>query len=561
MNDRLAAALHRFGNAARPAGRRAKRLWRTTKVGWFRLRRSPATRRVMVVAAILFVGTAAAAGGLALVGGTKADIGPFDTTVALHPDLTGETVVQIPPLGDVVFDSHDGPLGVNLKLDSVDPVEAQAIINTPGGVTSASESLASDVTDAVVRVVVEALAIVTLCGLLVGALAFRTMRRALLTGLTALSVTAALMGYAASTLRAESISQPRYEGLLAYAPSVVGNAEEIAVNYEEYVANLQKFVTNISEFYSLAMDMPQLGIQDDSIRVLHVSDIHLNPSAWHLMESVVQQFDIDAVADTGDMNDWGSEQEAEIFSQGVEQIEVPYVFVKGNHDSATTVAALAAYEHVIILDGEVQEVAGLNFAGVPDPRFTPDKGSEPSSEYTKQMLTESGERLARAIENAGGADLAMVHEPPMAEPLAGVVPLVLSGHTHKRSVKDLGEGTTLMVEGSTGAAGLRHFETEDPMKMEMDVLYFDPVTKALTAYDSISVGSGSETDVTLDRTVIPAEERVGEGETPISTEETATQDVPNGTEETTTQDVPNVAEETTTQDVPNVAEETATQPD
>jgi predicted MPP superfamily phosphohydrolase len=475
-----------------------------------------------VIAAILFMGTGAAAGGLALVGGTKADIGPFDTTVSLHPNLTGETVVQIPPLGDVAFDSHDGPVGVNLKLDSIDPNEAQAIINTPGGVTTASQNLASDVTDAIVRVVVEALAIVTLCGLLVGALAFRTMRRALLTGVTSLAVTAALVGYAAGTLRAESISQPRYEGLLAYAPSVVGNAEDIAVNYEEYVANLQKFVTNISEFYALAMDMPQLGIQDDSIRILHVSDIHLNPSAWHLMESVVDQFDIDAVADTGDMSQWGSEQEAEIFSRGVEQINCPYVFVKGNHDSATTVGALAAYDNVIVLDGEVQEVAGLSMAGVADPRFTPEPG-QPSSEYAQLMLEESGERLAQAIQDAGGADLAMVHEPPMSVPLTGVVPLVLAGHTHARAVQDLGEGTTLMVEGSTGAAGLRNFQSEEPMKMEMDVLYFDPVTKALTAYDSISVGAGNETDVTLDRTVIPTEEQVNEGNVQSGTESPETQ--------------------------------------
>jgi predicted MPP superfamily phosphohydrolase len=508
MNDRLAAALHRARDAARSARRGSASLWRRARTGWSRMRTSPRGRRVGLVAMILFVGTASAAGGLALVGGTKADIGPFDTTVALHPDLHGETVVTIPPLGQVAFDSHDGPVGLNLKLDSVDPVAAQAIINTPGGVSAASEDLASDVTDAVVRVVVEALAIVTLCGLLVGALAFRTVRRTMLTGVTSLAVTAALMGYAASTLRAESISQPRYEGLLAYAPSVVGNAEDIAVNYEEYVANLQKFVTNISEFYAVATNMPQLGIDDDSIRVLHVSDIHLNPSAWHLMESVVGQFDIDAVADTGDLNDWGSEQEAEIFSQGVEQIEVPYVFVKGNHDSATTVAALAAYDNVVVLDGEVQEIAGLDFAGVSDPRFTPDKGSQPSSEYAQQMLTYSGERLASAIEDAGGADVAMVHEPPMADPLTGKVPLVLAGHTHERAVHDLGEGTTLMVEGSTGAAGLRNFQSDDPMKMEMDVLYFDPVTKALTAYDSISVGAVGETDVTLNRTVIPGEDQV-----------------------------------------------------
>ncbi|MCD0446003.1 metallophosphoesterase [Glycomyces sp. A-F 0318] len=512
MNDRLAAALHRVRGAARTARSGAGSWWRGTRSGWSRLRTSQRARRAGLAVAILLVGTASAAGGLALVGGTKADIGPFDTTVALHPDLHGETVVTIPPLGRVAFDSHDGPVGLNLRLDSVDPVAAQTIINTPGGVTTASEGLAGEVTDAVVRVVVEALAIVTLCGLLIGALVFRSVRRTLLTGVTSLAVTAALMGYAASTLRAESISQPRYEGLLAYAPSVVGNAEDIAVNYETYVANLQKFVTNISEFYAVATNMPQIGIDDDSIRVLHVSDIHLNLSAWHLMESVVDQFDIDAVADTGDLNDWGSEQEAEIFSRGVEQIDAPYVFVKGNHDSSTTVAALAAYDNVVVLDGEVQEIAGLDFAGVADPRFTPDKGSQPSSEYAQQMLTYSGERLVNAIEDAGGADVAMVHEPPMAEPLAGVVPLVLAGHTHERAVHDLGDGTMLMVEGSTGAAGLRNFQSEEPIKMEMDVLYFDPVTKALTAYDSISVGAVGETDVTLNRTVIPTDEQVNEAE-------------------------------------------------
>ncbi|GAB3653463.1 metallophosphoesterase family protein [Glycomyces tarimensis] len=508
----LKAAARSVRRGAQATRRRSTRAGAKAGAWWERLRASRLARRLATAVAIILVGAASAAGGLLVVGGTNADIGPFRTTVALHPDIHGETIVNIPPLGHVVFDSHDGPLGVNLTLDSVDPEQAQVIINTPDGVSTVSETLASEVTGAVVRVVVEALAIVTLCGLIIGALAFRNMRRTLLTGLASLSVTAALMGHAASTLQPESISQPRYEGLLAYAPSVVGDVENIAADYEEYVANLQKFVTNLSGFYALATNMPQLGIDDNSIRILHVSDLHLNPSAWPVMQSVVEQFNIDAVADTGDMNDWGSEQEADIYSRGVQQIDAPYVFVKGNHDSATTVAALSAYENVVILDGEVQEIAGLRFAGVADPRFTPDKGDQPSSEYAEQMLTQSGERLQQAIEDAGGADLAMVHEPPMAVPLIGTVPLVLAGHLHERAVQDLGEGTMLMVQGSTGAAGLRTFSSDTPKRMDMDVLYFDPDTKELTAYDSISVGALGESDITLDRTVIPPGEEIDESE-------------------------------------------------
>src|SRR5690606_21158573 len=233
--QRLKTAASALRRGARATGRGSSRAGSRARAMWGRLRASRAARRLATAAAILIVGTASAGGGLLLVGDTSAEIGPFHTTVALHPDIHGETIVTIPPLGQVVFDSHDGPIGMNLRLDSVDPDEARAIINTPGGVSTASETLASELTEPLLRVVIEALAIVTLCGLLVGALLFRTMRRTLLTGLASLAMTAALMGYAASTMQPESISQPRYEGLLSYAPSVVGNAEDIAENYAEYV--------------------------------------------------------------------------------------------------------------------------------------------------------------------------------------------------------------------------------------------------------------------------------------------------------------------------------------
>ncbi|HXH57505.1 hypothetical protein [Iamia sp.] len=42
------------------------------------------------------------------------------------------------------------------------------------------------------------------------------------------------------------------------------------------------------------------------MRVLHVSDLHLNPQAFALIERVVDQFGVEVVADTGDINDWGT---------------------------------------------------------------------------------------------------------------------------------------------------------------------------------------------------------------------------------------------------------------
>jgi hypothetical protein len=45
-----------------------------------------------------------------------------------------------------------------------------------------------------------------------------------------------------------------------------------------------------------------------------------------------------------------------------------------------------------------------------------------------------------------------------------------------------------MVQGSTGGAGLRGLETEEPTPMTLSVLYLDRTTKRLQAWDEITLG-------------------------------------------------------------------------
>jgi hypothetical protein len=67
-----------------------------------------------------------------------------------------------------------------------------------------------------------------------------------------------------------------------------------------------------------------------------------------------------------------------------------------------------------------------------------------------------------------------------------------------------------MVEGSTGGAGLRGLEGEYPEPLTCTVLYLDPRTGALQAYDEITLGGLGETEVTIQRTVVPVQEGSGE---------------------------------------------------
>jgi len=49
--------------------------------------------------------------GLLAGGRTDAPPGPLEVGLSLTPSLTGDTVLNIPPLGSITVDSHDGPCG------------------------------------------------------------------------------------------------------------------------------------------------------------------------------------------------------------------------------------------------------------------------------------------------------------------------------------------------------------------------------------------------------------------------------------------------------------------
>jgi hypothetical protein len=95
----------------------------------------------------------------------------------------------------------------------------------------------------------------------------------------------------------------------------------------------------------------------------------------------------------------------------------------------------------------------------------------------------------------------LVHDPVIAADLGGLVPLVLAGHRHKVDEKVLEDSTRLLVEGSTGGAGLRGLQDDDAVPLSCSVLYFDSVTGRLEALDRITVAGINQANVRIERTV------------------------------------------------------------
>jgi predicted phosphodiesterase len=442
--------------------------------------------------------------GLALAGRTSASVGPFDTTFSLRPSLGGETTVLLAPLGRIRLDTHDAPVGLVLRVDELRLEAAERFANDPSLLEQVGDDLIGDVRSAVLRLALRCLG-VAVAGGLVGALAAHVRWRSALVGtvIGALVVGATGAG-AAATYEPGAVSEPEYTGLLTIAPTAVGDVQSIMENFGRYRLQLAELVGNVVTLYEAAQGIPDLDPGNGTIRVLHVSDVHLNPQAFDLMGQLVRQFDIQAVLDTGDITDWGSEPEAQLLEQ-IPQLRVPYVWVRGNHDSMQTQAAVAAQPNAVVLDGTATDVGGLRLWGIGDPRYTPDK-DQPTGADVEQEAAEAFapvvDRRFAATPGAAGVDAVLVHDARAAADLGGDVDLVLSGHTHRAREGRIGKTTRLLVEGSTGGAGLRGLQGKEPVPLACSVLHFDPTTGALVAYDRITVRGLGGAGVTIERHVV-----------------------------------------------------------
>jgi predicted MPP superfamily phosphohydrolase len=444
-----------------------------------------------------------------LLGRVSAPIGPFDATLSLRPG-SGGAQVAVPPLGALDVDVFDGPLRLDIALQRVDQERAKALAGDPVRLSGVVNEVTDDLHGAVVQLLWRTTGVAIAGAALASFVVLRRRREPLIAAGVTVVLLLGTAGLGAATWRPEALSQPTYTGLLVNANSLIGSAKDIVARFDAYRASLEDLVANVGTLYSTLSALPPPGGTDDSVLLLHVSDLHLNPAGFDLVRQVVENFKVDGVLDTGDITDWGSEPENQLITS-VGHLGVPYVYIRGNHDSPTTAALIASQPNATVLDDSAVTVAGIEVIGTPDPRFTPDK-STGDDHASDDVLTASGKRLAGLADTLPEApDIALVHDPKQATPLDGDVPLVLAGHTHKRKVSELDRGTRLMVEGSTGGAGLRGLQGEYPQPLTCTVLYLDPHTGRLRAYDEITLGGLGETEVKIQRVVVPPDATASPG--------------------------------------------------
>lgn len=429
----------------------------------------PLRTRLLVALAVFLVGAAAAVFSLTLAPPTRGDVGPGTLEVKASWRLDGETRLQVPPLGSLSAQTHAAPLGLQGRIDAVDIDRLETLVAQDRPTAALYAQAETDLRSLARKFAVRALIGAALVGAVVGALVSRV--RPLLVVVGSLGGVVAVGLLLVVTWRgfdADAFSEPVYEGALERAPEMVESAQRHAGDYGTVRARVGTLAAQVSDLYAVAAADPGRTGRPGEVRILHVSDIHVNPLGLEVVQELARQFDVHAVLDTGDLTSFGLPVEAEI-GRAVAEVPARYLFVPGNHDSEENRAALAAVDNVEVLDGVV-EVGGVRILGVPDPTFTADNRT--TTDEAGQVKTAAATDVARRA-RVDAAHVLAVHDPVLAEKAPGSVPLVVAGHLHERRGSVARETITLVV-GSTGATGLGAFTGDADLDFEAQVLHLGP---------------------------------------------------------------------------------------
>lgn len=379
----------------------------------------------------------------------------------------GGTSIMLPPIGSLQAQTHQGPVHLGVRLDAVDLGALEELLHQNEPQKKLYNQLQSETTDILHLLLVRVLIVAAIAGalgyMLVGPRRWPSPFLGALIGVV-LIVGLSFSAYAQFDLSA--LENPRFSGAMEYAPWMISFVQRSLSGIDQWGEKLEKMAGSMQSLTQRAEAASTLvdDASAEDLVLLHISDIHNNPAGYQMVKGIIDQFHVDMVVDTGDTSDFGTAIETELL-KSIAQLKVPYLWVAGNHDSPEIIKAMQALSNVQVLEGKTQ-IAGLEIAGWPDP------ASGGNEVATSAEELDSATQMIEKQLTQEEPDLVMVHNHRIAEKLAGLAPVILTGHNHKSSLLEQ-EGTVIINAGSTGAEGLRGLQKSENSPYTAVLLYFN----------------------------------------------------------------------------------------
>ncbi len=447
----------------------------------------PGFRRYLLVLAVI-LGVASA---LFFASGRQVDIVGFRVGLRAVPSLRGFTRLQVPPLGELSARTHSAPVSLELSLRHLD-FSAMSHLLEGGRVLDdmlreVEARAVAKMRAYVVGMMLTAGAVSVLSALIFDLRSLQSMALAFSGGVV---VIALLAGMTYATYDMGAFDRPRLQGAVAAYPQLLPQVQGGMQRLEELRGQMRSLGEGLMDIYG-GPDLPQLAGAGADFTFLVISDVHNNVAGLDFVGGLVDSYPVRAIIDAGDLTDWGTPLEAQIAGQ-IGEMDVPYIFVAGNHESPEVVATMHKTPNVTVLDG-LTTAAGVKILGFPDPaseRTSP----APATEEEIDALRERYEgALSEMGESGGDLRIVVSHDPRAVRDLTAhpAVDLVIAGHMHRLTVEQEDHQALYVNPGTTGAAGLRGLQHKSGATVPYTavLLHFSAGEKRvqLTGIDSVTI--------------------------------------------------------------------------
>ncbi len=420
-----------------------------------------------------------------LFGAASYDIDGLSLSLSANPAKTGKTIIQLPPFGSVAASTHDAPLEFIIKLDYIGTSLAQSMFTNN---SESPDEIINDLKESIPDLIRPFLVRQILLGALGAALGVWLLWRSRFS----IVLGSALLGSAAIILiltlgtqnyDIKAFKEPEYNGVLAMAPNLLPEPDKLLERLDMIQHQTRKVTNNIQTLFTNVNGLSVLANpeEDNEIKkILLVSDLHSNPIGVEFLKSLASNFTVDVILDTGDLTDFGNPLETKM-TEGLLSIEIPYVFVPGNHDTPETISFIKEMPNSTVLEGKTVTIDGIKFKGNADPLSNSNEVSISEREKWEEMLDEQiADLLSYRDDEDNQPDIVAVHNHEVAQRISKYYPLVINGHTHGLSIIT-NHDKIRINPGTSGAAGVRGLYADATIPYSAVILYIKPGEKPVAA--------------------------------------------------------------------------------
>jgi Icc-related predicted phosphoesterase len=427
---------------------------------------------------VALIATAVLGGYLAVffLGDTRISVEGLTVRAAVVPAAQGATVFDLPPFGQVWAETHQAPLCLKIGLEEV---SLAAFTDQWLNKDSREQSIMTvrgRMPELLLKFALRQVGLAFAGGAVLLFLLWRPRLRTVLWGGAGSAFLAvSMLTGMGLTYNLDAFREPHFTGAIAMAPGALQLVDGSLDQLEAIKDHTGQVVGNIKALFANIDSLEVLGSPDreeETCTVLLVSDLHSNPIGVEFMKTLAHQFRVALIVDAGDITDYGSPLEAEMISD-IKEIGVPYVFLPGNHDTPEIIGILSGLENCTVLTGQALEIGGLRLLGIPDPFSQKGAVETKDPQERERLLDAYTDSVTEALQEQGRPDILVVHNQEVGKRLRGEASLVVAGHKHQLALRTGNDGV-LINPGTTGAAGLRGFYSEDDALYSAVIVYLSP---------------------------------------------------------------------------------------